>query len=402
MSNVITSSNRFVTDSTFDRQWDCRFNVQLDEDLGDLVSAIKSTWDAGRLNYILIGGVEIGDCQYTDDYGIKHVHVAAIFKERITKRSILTHWRVKRGNGFYLVPRNRSLPYAGWRRHHTKPATKVDPGQPVLFEMGTLPKDKEEQVVVKRSNEEKKRKLDEILIEMKGMYERGEDDAVFNKFPRTALQYGEKIKAMLHQKSRDLTATGDPHIWLYGPPGHGKSAIFSYIYPKLYKKNLYNRFFDLYDDKVNDHILLEDLDHDAVDKLSTNFIKTLCDEAGFPVDQKYKTPQLTRSVILVTSNFTIAEVILNSSEANAFGKQANMQAIMRRFWHLDIREFLRVLQLKLISKYEINMLKKQGNTDPGKLFMAWDWETDTPLCKPLDSPEVLQQKIKDHFYSKYV
>lgn len=399
MANAITPSNRFVSDATFDRQWDCRFNVQLDEDLGNLVTAIKSSWDQGKLTYVLISGVEIGELPYQDDFGVKHVHVAALFKERITKRAILNNWGVKRGNGYYLVPRNRSLPYAGWRSHHAKPQSKVDPSKPVLFEMGTLPKDKQETTFTKRSEDEKKRKLDDILIEMRGMYQRGEDESCFLKFPRTALQYGEKIKAMLHQSKEKLKSTGDPHIWLHGPPGHGKSAIFSFIYPNLYKKNLYNRFFDLYDDKVHDHILLEDLDHDAVDKLSTNFLKTLCDEAGFPVDQKYKTPQLSRSTILVTSNFTIPDVIGNSTESNVFGKQQNMAAILRRFWHLDIREFLRVLQLKLISTYEINMLKKEGNTDPAALFMTWNWETSTPLCEPLKTPEEYAKKIKDHYYN---
>ena len=231
------------------------------------------------------------------------------------------------------------------------------------------------------------------------MYQEGKDEEAFTKFPRTALQYGEKIKAMLHQSKDKLKSNGDPHIWLYGAPGQGKSAVLSFIYPKTYKKNLYNRFFDLYDDKEHDHVMLEDLDHDAVDTLSTNFIKTLCDEAGFPIDQKYKTPQLTRSTILVTSNFTINECIGQSDEANAFGKQANMKALLRRFWHVDVREFLRVLQLKLISKYEIQQLKKAGNTDTSQLFMTWDWTTATPLCEKLKTPEEYATIIKEHFYS---
>lgn len=400
MSNASTIySKRFVPDNTRDTQWDGRFNVQLDEDLGNLVQRIKGEAERGVFRYILVGGVEVGENKYQDDFGVKHVHIGAIFKDKISKNAILNNWGVKRGNGYYLVPRNRSLPYSGWRSHHTKAISKIDPNNTVLLEMGTLPKDKEDQPTFqKRSSEEKKRKLDEILIEMKEMYEEGKDDEAFKKFPRTALQYGEKIKAMLHQKKDKLTSEGHPHIWIYGAPGQGKSAVLSFIYPNTYKKNLYNRFFDLYDPKVHDHVLLEDLDHDAVDTLSTNFLKTLCDEAGFPIDQKYKTPQLTRSTILVTSNFTIPDVIQNSTETNIWGKAANMKAMLRRFWHVEVREFLRVLQLKLISKYEIQQLKKQGNLDPGKLFMTWDWTTDTPLCEPLKKPEEYAAIIKEHFY----
>ena len=147
---------------------------------------------------------------------------------------------------------------SGWRDHHTKTFSKVDPGQCVLYEMGTLPADQAPagQTFTKRSEEEKKRKIDEILIDMRGLIEAEKEDEAWRKFPRTFLQYGEKIKAMIHQKKDNLKSTGDPHIWIYGPPGKGKSAIMNYIYPNYYKKNLYNRFFDLYDPKVHTHIKL--------------------------------------------------------------------------------------------------------------------------------------------------
>lgn len=394
-------TNRFASFSTEDRQWDARFNVQTEEDLTNLVDAAKREFNSGKIKYLLIGGVEVGTKEYQDDFGIKHVHVALIFFNRVSKRSILKNLAIKQGNGYYLVPRNRSLPYTGWRNHHTKEFSKVDPKKLLLLEMGTLPADRDiddQKKFVKRSDEEKKRKIDEVLIDMRGMIEKGEDEEAFKKYPRTFIQYGEKLKAMIHQKKDQLTSDGHPHIWLYGSPGSGKSAVLSFIYPNTYKKNLYNKFFDLYDPKIHDHVMLEDLDHDAVDKLSTNFLKTLCDESGFPIDQKYKTPQLARSTILVTSNFTLQEVILQSDEANPFGKQGNFQALLRRFWHINANDFLRVVGLKLLPKYEIQMLKKQGNTDPSKLFMSYDYILNMPTCTPLQKPEYYQQLIKDSYY----
>lgn len=390
---------RFVPDRTEDRQWDCRFNVQSDQDLQDLLTNIKTYSVGGAMGYVLIGGVEIGENQYQDDYGIRHVHVAAIFINRISKSAILKNWNIKRGNGYYLVPRNRSLPYAGWKNHHTKLQSKVDPNVRCLFEMGTLPADKKEtEPFVKRSEEEKKRKIDDVLIDMRGLIESGDEKQAFTKYPRTYLQYGEKLKALVSQKKDKLKSNGDPHIWLYGAPGVGKSAILAYIYPKYFKKNLYNKFFDLYDDTQHTHIMLEDLDHDAVDRLSTNFLKTLCDESGFAIDQKYKTPQLTRSSILVTSNFTINQIISESEEANVFGKEANKQALLRRFWHINAVEFMRMLGLKIIPKYEIQQLKKQANQEPGKLFMTWDYLTETPKGEPIKTPEEYQEIIKLSFY----
>lgn len=269
----------------------------------------------------------------------------------------------------------------------------MEPKQLVLFESGELPTDLKRQRV-DASEEEKKRKVDDILIEMRGMLEEGKDDECFEKFPKHTLMYGEKIKSTLKQRRIEACNEGNPHLWVTGYPGTGKTAILAYIYPKAYKKNLYNRFWDLYDPKDHTHVMLEDLDHEAVEKLSINFIKTICDEAGFSIDQKYKTPQLARTTVLVTSNFTIREIV---PETQGFHK--NLQAICRRFWQTQIYELLRLLHLKLVPKETRAELKKEGNNDPGKLFMDYDYVTDTPTGKPIKQPMEYQQIIRDYFYA---
>lgn len=384
---------RQVHDQYYDRQWDARFNVQSDEDLTSLLDAIRGEHERGKFAYCLVGGVEVGTRPYQDDYQIKHVHVAVIFHNRVSKRSILTNWAIKEGNGYYLVPRNRDLPYSGWRNHHIKEFSKVDKTKAILFEVGSLPKDAERKRV-EASEEEKKRKIDEILIDMRSMIESGQEKEAFTKYPRNYLTYGEKIKAMVNQKKDFFKTNGDPHIWLFGYPGTGKTALLSFVYPNYYKKNLYNKFFDLYNPEQHTHVLLEDLDHEAVEKLSINFLKTICDEAGFPVDQKYKTPQLARTTVLVTSNFQIPEIM----SVEQVGCEQNKAALMRRFWHVNIYNVLRLLGLKLIPKFERNQLKSQGNQDPSKLFISYDYVTDMPTCTPLQKPEVYQQMIKDAYY----
>jgi len=391
-----------------DRQWDGRFNVQDDEDLRRLLDGIKDDIGKGKLKYILVSGVEIGTRAYQDDYQIRHVHTAAIFHNRVSKRSILKHWNVKEGNGYYLVPRNRDLPYSGmgsngkylqiahaiigWKNHHTKVFSKVDPAKLILLEEGTLPEDTKRKKI-EPSDEEKKRKIDDILIDMRQMIENKEEDEAFRKYPRNYLTYGEKLKALITQKRDFFKSNGDPHIWLFGYPGSGKTALLSFIYPNYFKKNLHNKFFDLYDPNVHTHVLLEDLDHEAVERLSINFIKTICDEAGFAIDQKYKTPQLTRTTVLVTSNFTIPDIL-----ADGPGVESNKAAILRRFWHVNICAILRLLGLKLLPKQERNKLKQDGNQDPSKLFMTWDHNTDTPMGQPLKEPQYYQGLIKASFY----
>ena len=147
--------------------------------------------------------------------------------------------------------------------------------------MGELPQDLKRKRV-DASEEEKKLKLDDILKLIRVMVDAGEsDEDIFNRFPKYSLQYLEKIKSTMKQRRVTAFHEGNPHLWVSGFPGTGKTAILNFIYPNTYKKNLYNRFFDLYDPKEHTHVMLEDLDHEAVEKLSINFIKTICDEAGF-------------------------------------------------------------------------------------------------------------------------
>jgi len=387
-------SNRQVPFHTLDRQWDARFNVPTDDDLTLLLNGVKTEADASKFNYCLVSGLEVGENKYQDDFGIRHVHLCLIYNNRVSKASILKNLQIKQGNGYYLVPRNRDLPYSGWKKHHTKTESKVDKTKTILYEYGTLPVDKTEGVFTKRSEEEKKRKLDDVIIEMRELIEEGKEDVAFNKFPRNYLTYGERIKAMVAQKKDFGQQTGDPHIWLYGLPGTGKSALMQFIYPNYYNKNLDTRFFDLYNGKHHTHILLQDVDHAVMERLGVQFFKTICDEAGFPIDQKYKTPHLARAPILITSNFELHDVVPEDMQ----GRRQTLAALHRRFWVVNVRDLLPILSLKLLPKYEIQQLKKDGNQDSSKVFMAWDYTRNLPLGQQLKEPAHYQKIIREAFY----
>ena len=140
--------------------------------------------------------------------------------------------------------------------------------------------------------------------------------------------------------------------------------------------------------------MLEDLDHEAVQRLSIQFIKTICDEAGFAIDQRYKTPQLARTTVLVSSNLEIKHLVPEGP-----GFQQNYKAIRRRFWEIKIYELLRLLQIKLVPKETQAQLKKDGNCDMSKLFIDWDYLTDSPTGKPIKDPMAYQQIIRDYFFA---
>lgn len=387
-----------VHHSTEDRQWDCRINIPTDEYYNTVVANIKSEHSKGKFSYILIGGIEIGTKPNHSDYQQRHVHIAVIFNNRASKASILKNWGIVEGYGYYLVPRNREQPYSGWKEHHTKEFSKVDPTQLVVFEQGTLPLDNgKRKAFALRSEAEKKLKTDDIIREMRQLIEDGNDKDAFEKFPRNFLQYGEKIKTMVYQKKRAFFGKHtDPHLWLYGFPGTGKTSLFKFLYPNYYKKDLQNKFWDLYNEEHHKHVVLEDLDSIAMDKLGIQFLKTICDEAGFTIDQKYKTPQVTRATILVTSNQNI-EQLINGMEERKMVETTKI-AIARRFLQLRVDQLQRLLGVKLINDYERKALKKEGNEDPSKLYISWNYDLDAPTGLPLKTPEEYRQMIRDYYY----
>lgn len=393
----MSSNGRFVSDSHPARQWDARFNVPTEDALNDILTGVKREAANGKFQYVLVGGPEIGELSWADDYQIRHIHLALVYNNRVTKSSILKNLNVKRGLGYYLVPRNQQLPVSGWIEHHKKVETKVDPEVVELFSHGEPPKDTNTiaQTVVKRSEQEKKRKIDDIILEMSGLIDQGKEEECHTKFPRAALDYVEKIKARKLQTRDFFKSDGHPHIWLWGDTEQGKTALMQLVYPKNYNKTLENRFFDKYSPEYHTHVLLQDVDHDAFEKkLGIQFFKAICDEAGYPIDAKYKTPQIVRLTVLVTSNFNIDQVVPEDMK----GRRQSLPAIRRRFFEVNVRDMLILLGLKLIPKYERLQLKKSGNTDTRQVFYSWDYARQCPTGEPLKTAEEYQQMIKNRYY----
>jgi predicted AAA+ superfamily ATPase len=393
---MVNQIQQSVHSATSDREWDMRFNIPSPGDENILVEAFQTYVQTHQVDYLLIGGVERGDMDNASAWlQGRHLHVALKLKNRNTKSSLMKAFKQFLSYGYYMAPRNRNYTYKGWRDHHIKPLTKEDPEQCILLEIGNIPVDvADNKLFTKRSEEEKRHTTDQILIKLRDMLQDGKDKEAFELYPRNYMQYGEKLKMMIFQKRDFFKTNGDPHIFLHGPPGCGKSAILQIVYPKYYNKSLENRFFDLFDTTYHTHVLLQDIDHAFVEKFGVQFLKTLCDEAGFPIDQKWKTPQIIRTTVLVTSNHTLNQIIPEDLK----GRSEACAALNRRFWQLHISELLRILDLKMITRYEIGILKNQGNQDPKRLFMTWDYATDSPLATPLKTAEEYQEILKKAFY----
>lgn len=391
-----------VSHQTEDRQWDIRLNVQEDDYLETIVENVMLEHVAGKFKYILLGGCEIGTRPTHSDYQVRHIHCAVIFHNRASKASILKNWGIKEGNGYYMVPRNREQPYSGWREHHIKGFSKVNPTASdglIIMEHGELPADtKKRKAFQLRSDQEKKLTTDEIVKHMRKLITEGKSEEAFETYPRTYLQWGEKLKSMVDQTKKSFFGKHiDPHLYVYGYPGSGKTSLLKWIYPNTYKKDLQNRFFDLYNEEQHTHIMLEDLDSINLDKLGVQFLKTLCDEAGFPIDQKYKTPQLTRATILVTSNQDIDSLIEVQDEDKL--QETTKRALKRRFLQLRVDQLHRLLGIKLINDYERKQLKRAGNEDASLLYLDWNYHLDAPTGKARKTPEEYQEIIRNFYYN---
>lgn len=385
-------STKEVAYGTKDRQWDARFNVQSDEYLVLITGRIMEEYGKGKYKWVYIGGVEIGTCPTHSDYKVRHVHVGVICNNPTSKQALLANWGIVEGNGYYLVPRNRELPYKGWRDHHGKVETKVDPASLCIYEAGELPIDIGEKRQNKRSLDEIKETKNEIIKKIRGLLEEDKEDEAFQKYPHNYVMYGEKIKTMIRQK-RPNAARNEPHLWVYGFAGTGKTLVLEFLYPKRYKKDLQNKFMDLYDQKYHTHIMLEDVDHETTEKLGIQFLKTLCDEVGFPVDQKYKAGFIATSTILVTSQFRINDVIPEGK-----GVEETRAALHRRFLEINVESLLRLLGLKLIPQYERKQLKFNKNTEQKKLLMTWDYFRNMPTGEEVQDPEYYRSIILGYVY----
>ncbi|KAF0688480.1 Aste57867_19906 [Aphanomyces stellatus] len=358
-----------------DRQWDARFNVPTDDDVVNLVTRVMEMGASGKYKYLLVSGVEVGTRPQNGDYRLRH------------QRSDPEGVDFEEGQGYYLSPRDRSKTYSGWREHYLKEFSKEDTTKLSLYEHGELPRD----VGVKRTGPpvmctdmEKKMKTDDICREIKRLLELGTKDAkeeAFTKYPPRA--------------GRTFDPRMDPHLYVMGPPGSGKTSLMSLIYPGAYKKDLSSRFWDLYDPDSHTHTTLEDLDMDNVEKLTVQFLKTICDEAGFPIDQKYKTPQLARTTVLVTSQYSIDQLINPENTSDCEGSQ---RALKRHFFVFQVWDLHRLLGIKLLPKYEIKMLQKEGNQDPAELYMSYNYNLDCPTGEPLPTPLDMQIKICNYVF----
>lgn len=109
-----------------------------------------------QIKYALISGIEMGtNSESLTTHNAHHVHCCLVVKDAMTRDQALQVFELEevyKHNKFkhYAMPRNPEWTYAGWKLHHTKVDTKIDPTSTILFEYGSMPQDDQDNPNVKR------------------------------------------------------------------------------------------------------------------------------------------------------------------------------------------------------------------------------------------------------------
>lgn len=162
-------------------------------------------------------------------------------------------------------------------------------------------------------NQGKRTDIDDVLDAIKE--KRPRDDYLFTP------AYVKYFKGFEHVRllaQTPYTHTETRGIWLWGPPGTGKSHFARETYPNAYLKSQ-NKWFDGYDQQEN--IILDDFDRVGV--CLGHYLKIWADKWACTGEFKGGTTQLVHKNFVITSNYSIREL---------FGEDDVLfKAIQRRF-----------------------------------------------------------------------
>lgn len=158
---------------------------------------------------------------------------------------------------------------------------------------------------------------------MKDLAKSGQLTTLLEEHPEHAIRHYSTFKHIARdfmQKPNDLLDTCG--IWIWGPPGVGKSHFAREVYSDIYNK-MCNKWWDGY--QAQKSVLIDDLD--LSHKCLGHHLKIWADKYSFLAESKGHAMNIRPDRIIVTSNYKPDQI---------FEDPALLDAIKRRFYFIYI------------------------------------------------------------------
>lgn len=233
-----------------------------------------------------------------------------------------------------------------------------------IFKAGDKPRDPFEKVMTKGTNASEKQK--DIFRLAKAQ----KWDELMDTYPLEFVRQGMQLKALFKLQTLydESGFEQDEHLWIYGPPGLGKTAIVDYLWPKHYRMDATSPYFQQYQPDQEEHqvVHIEEMDHMSFKQIGRK-LKEFCDPKGFNYSVKYGGGSMGRAKrVVITSNYNIRECL----DTSVRGNDQLYSALTRvgRYRQVHISDFLVEHGLQLVSQQDRERLRREGNQCAAKLF----------------------------------
>lgn len=285
-----------------------------------------------------------------------HLHIMLCTYYTYMRRTIFGKTRLQKGDKIVIKVKPPQQRFEVLRNY----IKDTERGKLVLKEEGDCPKDKDQ-----IAQENKKRKTDKYA-ELVRLAKAQKWTQLEEEFPQDYIIYGARLKGLFwSQKLQPKDYRHEDHLWIYGEPGTGKSAIVNALYPNCYHKRGDEDWlgFDPMNHDGHEVVYINDLGPTGMLKLTPELIKSMCDPQGFNINKKFAGgDRIVIQKVIITSNYTINECIdmINPKIPGSFELK---RALNRRFKSVYIKQFLDEQGLKLKSKDALSKLKKEHNNN---------------------------------------
>lgn len=302
-----------------------------------------------KFKKILIGGPEIGPTA-----GKRHVHIYVEFKSQTTIPALTKHLRLQ-GLIWWKQQANRN-DYCRIRNHHCKTTSKESPDVLLLLEHPEWITPIMEEGLISDGEKGSTTTSGTITERVRRIIENGGtvEDVKSISYGWYASHSGFVEREILKYQPIRQTVKHE-HLWIYGDPQTGKTAIATVLFPNAHWQDINNPKFEGYDNQ--DVVILNEMDNKALRQFTVSKIKSLCDPRGTKCQINYGCVQV-QAKIVVLSNYSIKNCFKYKGknakwQADFDETDVDYLAIKARFREVKIDKFLFEQGLQLKSKAKL-------------------------------------------------